>query len=57
MGLENLPDILTIKELANFLKINPRTVNRAIEKGDLKAFKAGRDWRIEKESVINWVNK
>ena len=57
MGLENLPDIMTIKELANFLKIHPRTINRAIEKGELEAFKAGRDWRIEKESVISWVKK
>ena len=57
MGLESLPDIITIKELADFLKISTRTVNRAIEKGELNAFKAGRDWRIEKESVIDWVNK
>ena len=57
LGLENLPDIMTIKELADFLKINDKTIFRAIKRGDLKAFKAGRDWRIEKESVMNWVKK
>ena len=57
MGIDNLPDIVTVKELAEFLKINEKTVTRAIESGALKALKAGRVWRIEKESVIDWVKQ
>lgn len=55
MGLDNLPDIVTVKQLAEFLQLNEATIKRAIKAEELKAFKAGRDWRIEKESVIEWV--
>lgn len=55
MGIDNLPDILTPKELADFLKVSDQTIKRAIKAGTLKALKAGRDWRIEKEAVIQWL--
>lgn len=57
MGLNNLPDIVTVKQLAEFLQISELTIKRAIKAGNLEAFKAGRDWRIEKESVLHWVKK
>ncbi len=57
MGLDNLPDILTVKQLAEFLQVSELTIKRAIKTGELEAFKAGRDWRIERESVLKWVKK
>lgn len=57
MGLENLPDIMTVKELADFMKISEMTIKRALKSGELKGFKITRDWRIEKESVLEWVKK
>ena len=57
MGLDNLPDIMTPKQLAEFLLISEMTVKRALKSGELQGFKVRRDWRIEKESVINWVKK
>ncbi len=57
MGLDNLPDIITVKQLADFLQISELTVKRAIKSKDLEAFKVGRDWRIEKEAVMKWVKK
>lgn len=55
MGLDNLPDITTMKQLAEFLQISESTIKRAIKAGELKAFKAGKSVRIERESVIEWV--
>lgn len=55
LGLDNLPEIITVKQLAEFLQVSELTVKRAIKAGDLKAFKVGRDWRIEKEAVLDWV--
>lgn len=57
MGLDNLQDVLTVKQLAEFLQVSERTIKRAIKEGDLKAFKVGRDWRIEKERVIEWLKE
>ena len=56
LGYENFSDVLTVKEIAEYLKVNTITVQRAIKKGDLKAFKLGKDWRIQKEDLINWIN-
>jgi excisionase family DNA binding protein len=57
MGLDNLPDIITVKQLAEFLQISEITVKRALKDGSLAGFKVGRDWRIEKGSVLKWVKK
>ena len=57
MGLENLPEILTTKQLAEFLQVSDQTVKRAIKAKKLIAFKVGKDWRIEKEEVIKWLKE
>jgi len=57
MGLDNLPDIITIKQLAEFLQISEPTIHRAIKAGDLAALKVGKSVRIEKESVIGWLQQ
>lgn len=57
MGLDNLPEILTVKQLADFLQISEATIKRAIKAGKLEAFRVGRDWRIEKHCVMDWVKK
>ena len=54
---ETLPNISTIKELADFFKVSENTVRRALKSGDLKGFKLGRDWRVEKKEVLKWADK
>ena len=56
MGIDNLGDILTTKQLAEFLQVSDQTVKRAIKAGKLKAFKIGKDWRIEKEAVKEFID-
>lgn len=57
MGLDNLPDVITIKQLAEFLQVSEITIKRAIKAGDLKALKVGKSVRIEKESVMEWLEQ
>ena len=57
MGLEEMPEILTVKELCEFLKVSESTIRRAISDGSLKSFKAGKNVRIEKESVMEWLKE
>jgi len=57
VGLDQLPNITTIKELSDFLKLSDQSIKRAIYSGKLKAFKVGRDWRIEKDAVIEWTRQ
>ena len=57
MGLDKLPEIMTVKQLADFLQVTELTIRRALTSGKLKGFKIGRDWRIEKEAVIEWLKE
>jgi len=57
MGFDKLPEILTTKQLAEFLQVSDQTIKRAMKEERLKAFKIGRDWRIKKESAIEWIER
>ncbi|MGE0542429.1 MAG: helix-turn-helix domain-containing protein [Dehalococcoidia bacterium] len=41
----------TIEEVAEVLQVNPRTINRMLDRGELKGFKVGRLWRISQEAL------
>lgn len=57
MVLDNMPEKpLTVKQLSEYLQVSDQSIKRAIYSGKLDAFKIGRDWRIEKEAVLKWVN-
>ncbi len=55
MGYEGLPEVLTLKQVAEFLQVSNLTIQRAIQSGKLKAFKPGRDYRILKEDLISFI--
>lgn len=55
MSYEGLPEILTLKQVAEFLQVSNLTIQRAIQAGKLKAFKPGRDHRILKEDLIAYI--
>jgi len=56
LKLENLPEVLTVKELASLIKVHETTIKRALKNGKLKGFKATRDWRISKDEVLKWID-
>jgi excisionase family DNA binding protein len=37
---------LTIKEVAEILKVNPETVRKKLRNGHIPGFKLGKDWRV-----------
>jgi excisionase family DNA binding protein len=55
MSYEALPEILTLKQAAEFLQVSNLTIQRAIKSGKMKAFKPGRDYRILKEDLIAFI--
>ena len=50
-------DILTIKELADYLKVNERTLYKLTTDGSLPAFKVGGSWRFQRESIQKWIEQ
>jgi putative molybdopterin biosynthesis protein len=50
-------EILTTKEVMEYLKVTRPTVFKLIKTGQLKAAKVGRDYRIYKSDVDNFLEK
>lgn len=48
-------DVLTVKEVAEIMKVRRETVFNWIKKGHLEAFKRGHDWRIIKSSLYDKI--
>ncbi len=49
-------EIMTIEEVAAYLRVSERTVYDWAQKGDLPGGKLGTTWRFKREDVENWVN-
>lgn len=56
MAFNDLQEVVTPRQLADYLQISEITVKRALKTGALVGFKAGRDWRIEKTQILKWLN-
>jgi excisionase family DNA binding protein len=53
--MTNLKKILTINEIAEYLKVHPMTVYKYVKEGKIPAFKIGKSWRIQKDSIQKWM--
>ena len=49
-------DILTIEEVARYLRVSDRTVYDWAQKGEIPAGKIGTVWRFKKSEIEKWVN-
>lgn len=49
-------EIMTIEEVAEYMRVSERTVYDWAQKGDLPGGKLGTTWRFKREDVENWVN-
>ena len=50
-------EFFTAKELAEKLRVNIMTIYRYIKAGKVKAYKIGKEFRIEKKEFNNFLNK
>lgn len=48
-------DVLTAQEAALYLKISPQFVRKLIHRGEIKALRFGRIWRIERNDLDAYV--
>jgi excisionase family DNA binding protein len=53
---KDLPVMLTISEVAEYLKLHELTVRRLAREGELPAFKVGRQWRIQRAKLQEWID-
>jgi len=51
-----MPDLLTTRQLAEYLQLSERSVYRLLEQGDIPALKVGGHWRFRKTAVDEWLD-
>jgi excisionase family DNA binding protein len=47
--------VLTVNELAGYLRVHPATIYRLLKARQLPAFRVGFDWRFKRETIDEWV--
>jgi len=52
-----MADILTLPELAKYLKTSRDTIYRKAQKGMIPAVKFGKEWRFPKDVIDEWLRK
>lgn len=50
-------EILTIREVAELLKINEKTAYKLALAGEIPGFKVGGSWRFERQEIANWIKR
>ncbi|MFH1998272.1 MAG: helix-turn-helix domain-containing protein [Planctomycetota bacterium] len=53
----NSREILTIDELAAYLKISKSTLYKLVREGKIPSQKVGRHWRFRKEAIDRWLDE
>lgn len=50
-------EILTVKDVANFLKVDEKTIYRLIQDKEIPCFKVRGQWRFKKSTIVEWINQ
>jgi excisionase family DNA binding protein len=48
-------EVLTLREVSEYLRVSRVTIYRLIKRKDLPAFCVGRSWRFKIEDLHNWI--
>jgi excisionase family DNA binding protein len=53
--MRNYSDVMNAREAADFLKAHVETIRRLARRGEIPAFKVGKDWRFHKKALLSWT--
>ena len=51
------PQILTVEEVAERLKVSPATIYGILRAGEMTSYKVGRAWRVDEEDLNQYIQK
>jgi nitrogen PTS system EIIA component len=51
-----MPDLLTAKQVAEYLQLSQRSIYRLLDRGELPATKIGGQWRFRKVAIDEWID-
>ena len=50
-------DIMTIKEVSEYLKLTEKTAYRWAAEGKIPGFKVGGSWRFRQKDIDDWIDE
>lgn len=53
--MEKNKEVLNAQDAADFLGAYVETIRRLARRGDVPAYKVGKDWRFRRDALINWA--
>ena len=55
MMYENIPEIMTLKECQQILKVGKNTMLELLHTRQIEGFKIGSRWKVKKESLVEFI--
>ena len=52
-----MDDIMTLEQVARYLKLKPQTIYNWAQNGKIPAAKLGKEWRFRKSIIDMWFNQ
>ena len=52
-----MENIMTLEEVAKYLKMKPQTIYLWAQKGQIPAVKLGKEWRFRRDVIDEWLNQ
>ena len=55
--MTSVPDIMTLGEVAGYLRVTEKTIYRLLWRSRIPATKVGRQWRFDRTTVDAWIKR
>ena len=55
MATTNKPSLMTLDEVAKYLRMKKVTIYKHAQEGKVPGFKVGSKWRFKKTSIDKWI--
>lgn len=55
--IDGEPRVLTVGEVAKYLRVHQTTIYRLLKTQKLPAFRVGSDWRFNLETIEEWMRQ
>jgi len=57
MSKYGMAELMTVREVAAYLRVTDKTVYRLLRRGEIPAAKVGHQWRFAKASIDEWLGR
>lgn len=53
---EQLPSAMTVRDVAEFLAVDEKTIYRLVQQRKIPGFKVAGTWRFQMKDIQGWIN-